>query len=89
MSRQPVAFTDEQLEQLLCEMVAEVLAHEDFDQFLTWMRANAQRHFGHLPFVDDGWAAGDGRNGCANVLESHALAGQRLQAAPGGRARPQ
>jgi tetratricopeptide (TPR) repeat protein len=53
MSRQPVAFTHEQLEQLLWEMVAEVLAHEDFEQFLTWMRANAHLHFGHLPFVDE------------------------------------
>jgi len=35
-------------------MVEEMLAHEDFEQFLAWMRVNAHRFFGHMPFVDDG-----------------------------------
>src|SRR5215510_8583341 len=50
----PPAMSYEQLEQLLLEMVEQILAHEDFEQFLGWMRASAQRFFGHMPFVDEG-----------------------------------
>ena len=31
------------IELVLREMVAQIVAHEDFEQFIAWTRANAQR----------------------------------------------
>jgi len=42
------------LQQVLGEMVAHILVHEDFEQLILWMRANAQRLFGYMYFVDEG-----------------------------------
>lgn len=55
MSSQPSGGgSHEHLEQMLREMVAQILAHEDFELFIAWMRANARRFFGHMAFVDEG-----------------------------------
>jgi tetratricopeptide (TPR) repeat protein len=42
------------IELVLREMVAQIVAHEDFEQFIAWTRANAQRLFGYMYFVDEG-----------------------------------
>jgi len=46
--------SNDYVEQLLLEMVAHMLSHEDFEALLTWMRDSAQRFFGHMDFVDEG-----------------------------------
>jgi tetratricopeptide (TPR) repeat protein len=53
-SKGQTAFSYDQLEQLLSEMVAHILAHQDFEAFIAWMRANARRFFGHMAFTDEG-----------------------------------
>ena len=54
MPTQPDLLSSEQFATILDDAVAEILSHEDSEQFLGWMRAQAHRYFGHLPFVDAG-----------------------------------
>jgi len=54
MPTQPDLLSSEQFATILDDAVAEILSHEDSEQFLRWMRGQAQRYFGHLPFVDPG-----------------------------------
>ena len=54
MPAQPDLISPDQLATILDDAVAEILSHEDWDRFLRWMRSQAQRLFGNLPFVDAG-----------------------------------
>jgi tetratricopeptide (TPR) repeat protein len=50
-------FTHEHLGSLLDECVAEILAHEDPDRFLSWFKAQAPRLIGHMPIDPAGLPA--------------------------------
>jgi hypothetical protein len=53
----PEYFTHEHLGSLLDECVAEILAHEDPDRFLSWFKAQAPRLIGHMPIDPAGLPA--------------------------------